>query len=140
MKIRIHRIWNERSLMPDLDIRHAKLRHVPKAIPIRHKQPKYGIMDHQSALPVCLHSKVLLNISGLTLFPIRFFLLSYVSATFVVASQPSRPFQMDSDDLFLRLQEWSSRIQQKVDEYKVTVEALKNLMVVVRACSAFRFH
>lgn len=79
-------------------------------------------------------------ISGLTLCPIRFFLLSYVSATFVVASQPSRPFQMDSDDLFLRLQEWSSRIQQKVDEYKVTVEALKNLMVVVRACSAFRFH
>ena len=47
---------------------------------------------------------------------------------------------MDTDDLLLRLEEWSSKIQQKVDVYKGTAEALKTLMVVVWTYSVFLLH
>ena len=39
---------------------------------------------------------------------------------------------IDADDIVLSVEEWSDRIQEKIDEDKATIEAVHTLMVVVR--------
>lgn len=113
----------------------------------RHGSPPYVYAFGGLTVRVSICSEVLPKMTYISgLYPIRLiaviFSLLPTYLHLLLHSNPrcDRPPQMDSDDLFLRLQEWSSRIQQKVDEYKGTVEALKNLMVVVRAYSTFRPH
>ncbi len=39
---------------------------------------------------------------------------------------------IDADDIVLSVEEWSDRIQEKIDEDRATIEAVHTLMVVVR--------